>query len=451
MPDYTDRFRLSKLGLGDSMSDDGFKFSNDDIDLIDRLLEIATELHVHDGSAASGAEPASGPTLLVTQSGGALPAGTRWYYRFTYVDASGNQSAASAVAYADMPAPIANPTVPTLSSVTTGGTLDPGRYAYMLSAYKDASTLETRAGDPAFITLSNISTTNVVTLDLPGLPVGADGFNIYRKAPGSPRYYFLDSTGAATYDDDGSVLADATRTLPTTNTTNSQNAVTISIDTLPADHTWKIYRTSNPSDWSNSLLKHVVEELGATPTVVQEYDDLGESTFLGSPPDASQMVGGAPKIQLTDAAHVTGQLPPGLNTVPYLAVLRFPGVVTAGVQDVQWVCPFDQARIQHVRAYLDWGTSPAVDDVIVDLDRFVFLSSTQATIFTDPGDRPTIPVGETVGATTVPDVIDLVAQDRLIVSVDQAGGGATPTDEGLVVAVLMLVRHGDETTSQVWA
>ena len=38
MPRYTDRWGLSILGSGDSLQSDGFKFTDADRELIDRLL-----------------------------------------------------------------------------------------------------------------------------------------------------------------------------------------------------------------------------------------------------------------------------------------------------------------------------------------------------------------------------------------------------------------------------
>lgn len=456
--DRTDRFHLAILGPGDAIADQGYQFSAADRRLIDRLLEHALEHHTHTGHAASDDTPAAAPALVLHTTGGAIGAGTRVHYRFTWVDTDGNESGSSPLGFIDTPAPVADPGAPAPSWTDTGGVLLPGSYSYLLTAYTGASTLETRAGAPTQVRLTVTTSTSAITLTLPSVPTGADGFNIYRRKPGSPRFYYLAATTGSTYVDDGSVLDDATRSLPKTNTTYGTNAVTVSLPgatpTVPVGSTWKLYRSFSATDWSVSVLHHVVEttfELSGP--VVSSFDDVGEPTSLGAPPDASQTFGSPPKIDLTDAAQVTGTLPPGRNVVPELIRFEFPGPVTAQAGSKIWVSDFDRADVIWCRAFLGVNSSPAAQEVIVDINKYDANAATPgwATIYTTTANRPTVAVGAFIGEVTAPDVIHLLPGDALSVDVDQAGGGATPTDVDLVVDVFCYVQYGSTETSYTFA
>lgn len=455
MGDTTDRFGLSKLGPGDSIANDGFKFSDADIELIDRLLQVATENHRHTGETVSNADPVAPPSVTLHATGGTIPAGTRCFYRYCLVDAMGFETASSPIAYVDTPPPIKEPAAPTLNFATTGGTLPPGQYGYILSAYKGATTLETKATKPAVITVIGSTSTNSIDLILPALPSGADGFNIYRRGPGSPQYQLLASSAGGTYTDDGSVGVDCDRMLPNQNLTNGQNAVTITFPgatpTILPGFTWKIFRTFYATNWNNTVLEHLVP-IGATPVVPLSFDDVGQSTAVGAPPLVSKRIGSPPRINLTDGSEVQGFLPPGRNIVAHVVTFTVPGPVTAATGTFTWTCEFTQADIIHVRPYLGAGSTPASTDVIVDVNLYDpnEVSPSWSTIYTTSGNRPRIEVGDEVGAPTVPDIVHLTEGCMLSLDVDQDGGGATPTDHDLSVNILMLVQYGDENSSYQW-
>lgn len=448
----TDRFGLNTLGPGDSMADDGFKFSDGDIQLIDRLLQLAVEGHHHTGEAAVDNTPASPPTLYLTTTGGGLPSSTRFFYRFTLVDAQGNETLPSPVVFQDTPIAVPDPAAPSLSYLSSGGLLDPGNYSYVLSAYTTATTLESRAANSAYITVAIPTSVGRVSIEMPPLPSGATGFNIYRKAPNGARYQYLDSTTGTTYIDDGSVAPDCDRSLPAINTTNNTSIITItypgSTPVVPVGFTWKIYRTTNPNNWANSLLHHVVETTGATPVVNIAFSDVGGATSSGQPPTTTQLIGNPSKILLTDAAEIQGMIPPGLVLATKTIEFTASGPVVAGPGSYTWLCPYDQAHITGVRAHLGVDSWPAATDVIVDVNKWS--GASWDTIFPS-SPQPTVPVGWQNGALFVPDVTSLVAGDMLSVDVDQAGGGATPTDQNLVITVIMLVKDGSSTVSPTFA
>ncbi len=309
MSEYTPRFNLLRLTT-DDLSEDSFKFSDADRVLIDTLLYMGAEGHHHTGGAASLNAPDTAADLTLDTTTGSIPASTRVYYKYTYVDASGIETSASPESWVDTPSLVAQPAAPGLSTSTTGGTLQPGNYFYALSAYQDFTTVDTTANNPAYISVGYITATNTITLDLPVLPSGASGFNVYRRGPQNTGYRYLTSiamdvaTPPTMFVDDGGYIEDQDRPLPTSNNTTSLNSVEVAIPgatpVLPLGYSWRIYRTYNSGDYTNSLL---------VTTTDLTYIDIGAGTSVGQPPSAGSGVGSPSKVLLTDAAEVQGTLP----------------------------------------------------------------------------------------------------------------------------------------------
>ena len=456
MGQQTDRWGLNILGPGSRISDDGYKFSDADRRLIDRLLAYAAEQHHHSGAVGSDLTPSAPPALSVANTGGAIPSGGRYYYRYTIIDENDNESAPSPVSSVDMPIAVSVPVAPTLSTQNVGGTLGPGAYSYVLSAYTTADTLETKAINSAYITVVGTTATNQVTLILPALPPGGLGFNIYRKAPSGLHYLWLEAIDAPapldTWVDTGAVDGDCDRGLPKSNRTSNANKVTVAFPgatpAVPEGFRWRIYRSADPNGWGHSYLTELVP-IGATPYTPVTFVDVGGATQVGGPPTKAQVINAPPKIDLGTEAQ--GSLPPGCNVVPYELSFALPGPVTAGDGTFQWVCDFDQADVLGCRAFLGVDKTPAADDVIVDVVTFrPDRENAWTSIYTTTANRPTVPVGTDVGTRTVPDLAHLVAGDALTVNVIQSGGGATPTDEDLTVNVLLMVVSGSSTVSYPW-
>lgn len=459
MAAHTDRWGLSILGPGDSIQDDGYKFADADRRLMDRLLTYATETHHHTGDVGTDNTPASGLNLILDATGGSMLAGNRYYYRYTVVDATGNESAPSPIQSIGMPLEVTAPQAPSPVPIIGTGALLPGTYSYVCSAYKDVNTNETKAVNSAAIRVTGSSPNNSVQLTLPDLPPGASGLNVYRKKPNGFHYLYLASVAAPAHGDlwldDGNVEDDCDRTLPAVNRTSSENMVTLAYPgatpAIPDGWSWRIYRTTNPNDWSRSYLTELGPQ-GSPPFTPTVYPDTGGGTQIGAPPTKAQVIKAPSKIMLTDSAEVQGDLPPGRLAAPHIITFINPGIVTTGVGTFVWVCDYDLADIIQVRAYLGVGSQPAAKDVIVDVNAYRPSqgSSTWQSIFADGPTRPRIPVGQTVGVPTVPSIVHLEAGDALCVDRDQAGGGATPTDKNLTVAVMMYTKYGSEDQSYVW-
>jgi len=457
MAGSTNHFNLSKLGAGDQFSDSSYKYTGADREVIDSLLYLGASGHHHTGEVSANAAPSTAPSLELDTTVGIIPAGTRAYYKYTLVDQYGHESAPSPEAYVDTPSALSTPAAGVLTLTATGGTLLPGQYFYVLSAYEDTSTQETRALNPAFITVLSGST-NKITITLPSLPSGADGFNIYRKAPGDSQYLFLDSvdmTGATpptTYVDDG-VEEDCNRTLPTSNTTNASNAVIVSYPgttpTIPTGYTWKIYRTYTNGVWTNSLVHHVVEETSeGSGIITTEYEDLGYGTTTGEPPSSTLGVNAPEKIDMTDAAEVQGTLPPGLVAAfPMQIDLRVAGEYTTGTLKAFWVCEYPNFEI--VKCRVSHKYAGAATSTIVDVN----LGATPGaatTIYSTQANRPSVAAGSTIGTATIPDTVLVSQDDVLTVDIDQDGGGATPTHEDLLVTIYGWVTMASESSDPDW-
>ena len=446
----TDHYGLKRMGPGENFSDEGWKYTDGDRVLMDRLLYLGAEGHRHLGAVADP-PTTSTPTLTLSALSGSIPAGTRVYYKYTLVDVEGFESAASTEAYVDTASAIAEPAAVALSVSTTGGTLLPGQYYYVLTAYTTVNTNETKALYPAYVTVPAGTSTNRITLNMPTLPSGATGFNIYRKGPGEPRYYYLASTTLTTpYSDTGAIAEDCNRTVPVRNTTNGTNNVTIDIPTLDPGYTWKVYRTYVAGFYNNSLVHHVVEETTEGSGIIADtYVDMGLATLTGAPPTTSQSVGGPPKIDLTDMTEVQGTLPmSGVSAYPYVAQFQVAGTLTAATGTFVWVCEFPQVTIEGVRAALGRGYSPASQPVIVDVNAGDGATPTMTSIFTTTNQQPRIRVGAQIGDRVTPTArVGLSEGDIVTIDIDQAGGGATPTDRDLTVSIYMLVHGYTSTTS----
>lgn len=455
MPEYSAHYQLTKLAAGEDFSVNDYAFTRRNIDSIDQKLYLGAEGHHHDGVDSAVSDPVTSLGVELIAGGGNIPGGRTMRYKYTWVDQYGQETAPSPEVTVTTPAPIASPSVPTVA-FTTGGTLLPGNYFYALTAWKDANTLETTPGGRAYTSLTFSSANRTAIVTFPSLPSGADGFNIYRRSPGSSKFQFLASvdcsiaTPPIDYEDDGTVDEDCNRTVPSRNNTSTSNSIRVSLPgatpVVPDGLTWKVYRTATINDWDSSLLQWVVEETAENSgIIVTTMLDVGGSTFESSPPIQSEIVGSPEKVILTDMTEVQGTLPPSGIVSPYTVQFFFEGPLSSSSHNFVWKSPFTVAKIVGVECNLGRSSVPATQDVEVDIlmdSGSGFTSIFGATV-------PTVPVGLNVGTRVVPTVTAMDQDFLLTCDLTQAGGGATPTDEDLVVTVLMYVSM-DLATSVVF-
>lgn len=456
MAGRTPRYGWNTLQQGESLSDDGYKYTFSDRLDMDQKMWLAAEGHHHKGGLQNQVPVPIAPTLTRNPTGGLIPAGTRVYYKISLVGPDGTEGAASVESFIDTPAPVASPAGPTLTFASTGGALLGGDYYYALSAYTGNSTTETRAAGTAFISVNSTTGLNRVTVTFPTLPSGATGFNIYRRAPGEGRYFFLTNinmvggTPPTTFIDTGAIAENCDRTIPQTNTTNSANSITVGypITIVPTGHTWKIYRTYLNGVYTRSLLHWVVEYTAeATPVVRNSWIDIGIATTTGAPLATVPSMTNPSKIDLSNAAEVQGTLPMGsVSGFPLEVTFDFAGDTTGAVTGLPtWVCEFPTATIISCRAHLGRGLTPS-GTVTVDVLRGPSSATPVfTTIYTTVGNRPKVLSGQTRGARATPDVKTLAVGDLLAVDVISVAG-ATPLARYLTVTIYM-VAEGYPLTS----
>lgn len=454
MPALTQNFQLLKLLAGDPFSTNGQEYTTTDRDTIDRLLYTGTTGHHHNGASAANYSPTVGPYLTVDTASGYLPAGTRVFYEYTYVAPGGLETAPSPVAYVDLPPQVATPAAPTGFFTAGTGSLNVGGYFYVVSAYTGTNnTSETLASPSFYIFVSSVGEN---TITLPPLPSGAAGFNIYRAAPAESNYLYLASVQevgvppTTTYVDNGSVVPNCNRYAPTANTTQNTTNVTVAIPAEPpTGYTWNLYRSLVAGEWANSFLANISTLINGA--VQLTFQDLGLNAGVGSPPTSAQLVNSPSKVNL--ATETQGTLNIGqVNAYPLVLQFSFPGPLVPTLGAFIWVNDFPFAQLFSVRASLGVGYMPASQSVIVDVlkgdgNNPSHTSSTPSLVSIFNGsDFATIPVGATIGGLVVlngsavpPDTVKMNQGDSLVVNIKQAGGGATPTDQDLLVNIVVLV------------
>jgi hypothetical protein len=436
MASFTAHYGLQQLFGGDNFGLNGQKYTLADRAQIDQLLFIGAQGHQHTGASASDIDPTTAGTVVSSTTGGSIAAGTTLSYEYTLVDSTGAESLPSPPVTITLAAGTQAPANPTVTPTPGTGTLALGDYYYALSAYTTTTTNETTANATGYAYLSAIGE---MVITFPTLPSGATGFNIYRKAFNELNFMYLDSSTGSTYTDDGSVTPSCTRTLPSTNYTNSTNSVTFTLpEAVPTGYTWNLYRTTSPGQFTGSLLANVIETVSDTSSVVvTDYVDVGNGNLNGSPPLVSQIIGSPSKINL--ATETTGTLPASsVGGFPFVVTFAFPGNLSPTTGTSVWTSDFETAQIVSVRASLGRGSSPSSVPVEVDVVKGSGATPSYTTIFPS-GPVPQVPVGDQIGtAQAPPSTVTLNPGDSLSVDLTQVGGGATPTDHDLTVNVYML-------------
>lgn len=302
----TTYFGLTQVGEGESFSKNGWAFSTSDRQKLDTLLEAAL-YHTHTGDPALG-DPTDPPTMVAQPTGGNLPSATTFYYRASFVDQWGLETSASPEGSVTTPNPISPPTAPSANVETSSGTVGPGVYSYLVTFTDNYGGESTPSGLGSAQVLTG--TSNRIRLDLAAFPTGATGYHVYRSRPGQTSFYYLGAATSATYYDSGQV-EDQSVTAPSTNTTNSQNSIQV---TIPANFIpegcfgWKIYRALASGNYDGDSMVHwVTEGISDTDTTPRlTWTDVGDALEPGTPPDVNSS---APSgVQLSYAA-LQGVLP----------------------------------------------------------------------------------------------------------------------------------------------
>lgn len=326
---------LLKIMAGETPLLNDSEFFRTNIDKLDTAIGMLMN-HRHNGQLVAGVDAPDPPDADLNPSiDGGIAGGATVYYRVSHVDSAGNESAASNHTSINTPAPLTVPDAPLLSRQETGGNLAPGMHQYVLSAWQSSTTLETPAINPGTANLPPSGGTHqTITLELPTLPDGADGFNVYVRRPGSTTYFFLATIAAADvgdpWIDDGGTAPNAVRIYPRVDTSNAANAITVTpAGSLTAGEAWNIYRTfteeGEDPTWTGGTLIGQVEHPATT------FSDLGAAPEPQSPPEASLSLTNPDPIDLE--SEVTGRLQPehgggGFTAATTIAVDAVDGTAT---------------------------------------------------------------------------------------------------------------------------
>lgn len=307
----TTHFGLTRVGEGEPLSKNGWAALDLDRVKLDDLLQALVS-HRHTGEDPLG-DPTDAPGLNAVPTGGHLSADTTFYYRVSFVDKYGLETGAGPEESITTPAAISPPSAPSATIESSSGTLAPGTYSY-IATYYDAYGGETTPSSLNAVQVTT-GTTNRIRLDFGTLPDGVVGIRVYRSRPGQSQFYFLGNLTSGSFYDQGQA-EDQTILVNTTNTTNSANAVevTIPLGFVPPDvASWRIYRASESGGYDgNSLVHDVTEGLTDTSTIPRTvWVDTGEPLLAGFPLETSQTIGDGTLLTL---GNLSGSLP--LATTP---------------------------------------------------------------------------------------------------------------------------------------
>lgn len=448
MANRTRRFGLTTFDQPtDELSLDNYKFTYADRILLDRLLRIIIESHVHDGSTFAAAQPPA-PELTVQTTGGAIPANTTVYYRYSVVDARGQETIASATASTVTPPQVAAPGFgPRLSR--EAGTLDAGQYLYALSACTNDAGQETLIGPTTPGTLTDWGAWR---LDLPPLPSGGQFFNVYRKGPRESELRYLTTLAPAQRElfDTGLLKTDRYRRAPAANTTNMTNRIGVALTgTVPeGSWTWRIYRTYDQGNWENSLVEWVGPE--------NYYLDDGREGQPGVPPSASAAIGGASKIEF--ATDTEGMPPPSAWGATIRSVNFTANRVVPSVGTWYWYCDYERVEPLTMRAAVRRGAPPTVQPIQIGLDYAFHANGGLSWWYpwNDTSGNPviaTIDLGQTFSASTsIANPEQRVVRGYLFrLHIYQGGYEEFPLDpiHDLTVVMTMMV-NGESDQTYIW-
>lgn len=369
MSSLTPHYGFRRLTQGDSLSMNGYQFTDSDRLLLDKLLNLALEEHKHTGSSIGSDAPTDGLDLNYEDSGGFMPPSVEVKYVYTLVDDNGLESPPSPEVSFTTPAAMTPPDAPS-TSVEDGGLLQTGVWLYVLTAWRGPNTNETLAQNYASANVPSPGN-GKVTLELPELPSTAEGFNVYRRSPNSGRYLFLKSinmdvaTPPTVFVDDGTLAEDCVRGLPTVGSFSSVGKMTVTLPgatpNIPVGWKWRLYRTYT-SSWGRSF---VAEGTSVDVSIV----DLGGTADWGSPPSGT-VITFPSKINLENAEEVQGRLPMGRTAFPFTVTM--PGWIMMSdpiyfYPDI-WICPYPEANIQNIRVWFNHGKYRE-DDTTILLER----------------------------------------------------------------------------------
>lgn len=296
MAGRTDRLGLNYIGgsVGGTITEDDQKYTGADRITIDRSFQI---LEQHDYKHRPTVQLAKQPATGVPLPGGRMQGGQTVYYRIGMIGADGLEQAAGPELAVTLP-PLLNPPLMLSSGVDEQqplptGTLPGGFYQYGLTALRGNE--ETTLGPVLAVTVPD--GTGAIRLTLPAFGE-ADAFRLWRQGSGDAGFtkVAVIASGATTFVDDGSVVADPCacdpENLPPQFNTGSLYSVEVTLhpDAVVALG-WRLYRSNRSGNYSTSSLVHQVVELydenDLESGILESWVDEGGELGLGAPRDGA--------------------------------------------------------------------------------------------------------------------------------------------------------------------
>lgn len=371
-------------------------------ELVNRLF-LRLMGHRHGGVNGDFAGAPLPPVAAQTSDPGRLPAGTQIFYRSAVVH-DGVESPASVSTFLTTSSFISPPELApeAIEVLTSGGDLISGVFVYALTSWVGSPANETRAIAPVTVQLQSIDGNNQrVSITLPALPAGADGFNIYRRYPNSIETYQIASlTGEQEdpyIDSSGSEVVAPFVVLPTTDRSGFRRTVQLTRPTdLEPDDTWRVYRSFDDALWESTYL-------GSTDG--DTFLDTGAAPNLGAPIEGAS-------IPYTEPPLVGGQ---DIREVPVTHRFAEPGAAGTGPLGAEWVIPYDNVFLEGAVLSVDRASAPVTNPLVVKLQVWLGSWSDLATL--------TLPTSDSeVTVDLSPDEFDLGSNVRIRATVDSVDG-----------------------------
>ena len=221
-------------------------------------------------------------------TGGALP-------MLMFFPKSGPGSYANTISLRVTSANLSQPSVPTLTSASTGGALASATYSYKIAAVSSVG--ETLASTAATVTIGGSVSTGMVTISWAAIE-GATGYKIYGRTSGTERLITTLGAGTLSFIDDGLLTPDSTK-LPITSPAN--------LATPTAVFTVSVYdntiNPSTPQETWNCTLTDFVDGNGRQLEAEQQINAF--SSYIGCQNNTSSLVS-VPVIKNTTNVALSG-------------------------------------------------------------------------------------------------------------------------------------------------
>lgn len=285
---------LLRLSPGEPMDP---RFLGDNIDIIDRMLQVGAVTHRHDAHAAlANPDPDVELAVEIDPDGGTIPADLTIYVGYTWVDADGGETALSADSLVSTAAGLVSPTdAPDAVVDHAAGDLTANTYTYGLTI-SDGLGGETELGSTVPVTVDPGYPNSQITLSgLAAILADSEGteWRLYRARGAGPFVHITSGTGDTVTDDD-SLCPHCDEQPPQVGTTANTNRLLVPLPDGPWPTGVASLRLYGSVDGSFQGACLLGTYLPADAGVVKAFTAL--TLESGQPPAVNRSLPGAHKI-----------------------------------------------------------------------------------------------------------------------------------------------------------